>query len=267
MLCYSTGSLPNRPFKELCKIIKPSIFTGIELVILPEFLNQSSDFWKQTLHIFQENDLTIRNIHLGHLLLLNKQIYYPSICEENKTQREIKWNIILQCLKIAELLNAPHLTITSGIVNSNIPLQNQINLYYDFFEWLFSNYQGSVQLGVEQEPEHIIHSSSQLLELCQKFQGKIGANFDIGHSHVLGENISEMLNKLAPYIYNLHLEDIQDRTHKHLLFGEGNIPFDKIQNQLSQMCYQGDYTPDLYPFNQEYQKAIKSSEIFFKTFI
>ena len=267
MLCYSTSSLPPVSFTQITQILKSTIFKGIELVILPEWLNQPSQFWTQALHVFTQAKFEVRNIHVGYPLLASSIPHKPGIGDLDATERKKRWDIILKCFSIAETLNAKYLTITSGILSLDQSLEKQEKICYHFFEWILKHKPQSIQLGIEQEPEHIIHSSSQLLKLCKHFQGQVKVNFDIGHSAVLKENISKSIQSLFPYLYNLHLEDILNAKHQHLLFGDGDINFATIKNTLKDLNYQGDYTPDLYPFSQNYSKALIASESFLKNFI
>jgi sugar phosphate isomerase/epimerase len=63
---------------------------------------------------------------------------------------------------------------------------------------------------------------------------------------------------------NLHLEDIRGRVHAHKLYGDGDIDFEPVFRALREIGYHGDYTPDLYPFKDEPEKAMAASEAFLR---
>lgn len=121
-----------------------------------------------------------------------------------------------------------------------------------------------VVLLVEQEPEHVIHSAAQLAALSERFPGAVFANYDVGHGHVLGEDIGTAIRRLGPRLRNVHLEDIKGRVHKHLLYGEGDVDFAAVFAALRDIGYRGDYTPDLYPFKDDWKRAMEASVAFLK---
>jgi sugar phosphate isomerase/epimerase len=51
-------------------------------------------------------------------------------------------------------------------------------------------------------------------------------------------------------------------VHKHLLFGDGDVDFAAIFAALRAIGYQGDLTPDLYPFKNDSAKALRASAEF-----
>ncbi len=267
MLCYSTGSLPPfKDFQQLVDLLKDSPFSGIELVITPEFLTQwkDKDYWTKSLRTLLENGFCIRNIHMGFPTLLSSTPHSPGIGAKQSEQREQKLEAIKKSIEIAFFLEAPHFTVTTGMLDNLTPLHLQEKWVYDSMEIIVEMADHRLIVGIEQEPEHIIHSTEQLLTLCKKFKGKVKANFDIGHSQVLKENIEESLQSLFPYLYNLHFEDIKKNIHQHLLFGEGEIDFLPLFTLLKKLNYKGDMTPDLYPFTDQHVKALKASATFFK---
>ena len=107
MLCYSTGSLPDVSFSELFKIIKSTIFTGIEVVITPNWLSQWNDFdfWNKVYSDSVENGLTLRSVHMGHPFLVSNTPHHPGLACPNIEDREIKLKAILQSVEIAKKLN------------------------------------------------------------------------------------------------------------------------------------------------------------------
>jgi protein FrlC len=121
-----------------------------------------------------------------------------------------------------------------------------------------------IKLYVEQEPEHVIHSAAQMKALADEFPGKLLLNFDVGHSHVIAEDIGAVIRDLGPRLANIHLEDIQGRVHAHKLYGDGDVDFDAIFKALHDIGYRGDYTPDLYPFKDDHAHALKASEAFLR---
>jgi sugar phosphate isomerase/epimerase len=105
----------------------------------------------------------------------------------------------------------------------------------------------------------VIRKTRQLHQLCHAFPGDVFANFDVGHSFVAGEDPARAIRELGPHLSNIHLEDIKDRVHRHLLFGQGDVDFRAVFAALKEIGYTGDLTPDLYPFKNESRNALRAS--------
>jgi sugar phosphate isomerase/epimerase len=123
-----------------------------------------------------------------------------------------------------------------------------------------------VKVAIEQEPEHVIHRADQMLALCRAHEGEVFANYDAGHGAVAGEDPAAAVRLLGQYVSNLHLEDIKGTTHKHLMFGDGDIDFRSLFGTLREIGYSGDLTMDLYPFKDDHVFALKASAKFLKSF-
>ena len=76
-----------------------------------------------------------------------------------------------------------------------------------------------VLLLIEPEPELLIETADQFLELMQHIDSPaVGLNFDVGHFYCVGDEPAPTVQRLAPYIRHFHLEDIAaTRVHRHLI--------------------------------------------------
>ncbi len=266
MLCYSTGSLPDLPLDKVLDLYPQNIFPGVELVITPKMLERYNDhpYWEDIATYIKEKKLFLRSIHLGHPHLGSGTAHFPGLAATAKSESKDKLEIVLKCVEIANRLLPNKFTITTGLrVEDDIPMSAMMNLYVGI-DKILKKLNPAIKLTLEQEPEHVIHSTPQMLELCQRYEGELFLTFDVGHSQVLGEDIPQSLKALFPYLLNIHFEDIKNRVHQHLLFGDGDINFEDIFLALTEIGYGGDLTPDLYPFANQYQEAFRASETFFR---
>ncbi len=266
MHCYSTGSLPaGLSASQIAEILLPTVFRGIELVLTPEWLRQKGDesYWLGFRTELQARGFSVRNVHLGSPFLLGPQAHSPGLGSLIPEQRQLRIDAALAAMTIAKNLHCPFLTLTTGLPERGDKDVQEKNVYASL-QVLIDKRPKSVKIAIEQEPEHLIRSSKQLLNLCRTFEGEVFANFDVGHSHVLQENPAQAILELAPYLSNIHLEDIRDRVHQHLLFGAGNIDFLAIFGALRAIGYQGDLTPDLYPYCNQPEKGLTASQEFLR---
>ncbi|MDB5048286.1 MAG: sugar phosphate isomerase/epimerase [Fibrobacteres bacterium] len=262
MLCYSTGSLPDGlPLSQIADILTPTPFTGVELVITAEMLRRSGDarHWEIVRESFRSRGLVFRNVHMGAPHLMGPKPHWPGLSALDPHARAQKTDAAEKCLAIAFALECPHLTLTTGLTDSEAARGRQLEGFRSALAVLVRHKPKSVKIMIEQEPEHVVNTAEQLIALGRGFPGEVYANFDVGHSQVVGEDIGAAIRSLGPLLRNVHLEDIRGRVHAHKLYGDGDVDFDAIFAALHEIGYRGDYTPDLYPFKDTYASAIEAS--------
>jgi sugar phosphate isomerase/epimerase len=266
MLCYSTASLPDSlSLPAIAELLTGSPFTGVELTITPALLARASDkaYWEDVSATFREKGLAFRSVHLGAPHLLGPEPHRPGLSALDPQARARKAEACRACMGIAVALGAPYMTFTSGLTESEDLHARQEAAFREELAALTRAKPEGLTLLIEQEPEHVIRTAAQLEALGRDFPG-VGATFDVGHSAVMGEDIAAAIKLLGPMLRNLHLEDIRGRVHAHKLYGEGDIDFDPVFRALRAIGYHGDYTPDLYPFKDEPQRAMAAAEEFLR---
>ncbi|MBN1581716.1 MAG: sugar phosphate isomerase/epimerase, partial [Anaerolineae bacterium] len=75
---------------------------------------------------------------------------------------------------------------------------------------------------------------------------RLKVNLDIGHAQITDDDLIVSVRELGSAIAHLHLEDIKDRVHRHLPFGEGDIDFAALRQTLGDIKYTGPYVVDLF---------------------
>jgi sugar phosphate isomerase/epimerase len=104
-----------------------------------------------------------------------------------------------------------------------------------------------VTLAIEPEPLLVIGSSQDMLEMMQAVGSpRLKVNLDIGHAQITDDDLAASVRQMGSTIIHLHLEDIKDRVHRHLMFGEGNIDFCALRQALADVGYSGPYVADLF---------------------
>lgn len=265
MLCYSTASLPDRfTARDIAEALLPTPFRGVEYVVRPEDLPRAGDasYWRGFRLELETRGLPVRNVQLGHPHLLGPVAHAPGLSSLNPagpTGRKRRVEAARAAARIAEHLGSPFLTVTTGLPERDGDFAVQEACFRASLAELVAARPRGLQLAIEQEPEHVIRSAAQVRRECRAFEGAVFANYDVGHGAVLGEDPAEAVRLLGPYLSNLHLEDIKGRTHRHLMFGDGDIDFRSLFGALRDIRYAGDLTMDLYPFKDEWRWALRTS--------
>ena len=265
MLCYSTASLPDSfSPSQIAETLLPTPFRGLELVITPEHLRRAHEasYWLGFRTELEMRGLRIRNVQLGFPYLLGPVAHSPGLSSIDPVGRKHRIEATLTAARIAEKIGSGFLTVTTGLPERAGDFAWQEKLFFDSLSEIVSRRPQKIKVAIEQEPEHVIHRTDQLLFLCKSFEGEVFANFDVGHSFVAGEDLPKSIRALGRCLSNIHLEDIKGSVHKHLMYGDGDIDFRALFAALKGIGYQGDLTPDLYPFKNEPVKALRESAEF-----
>ena len=103
--------------------------------------------------------------------------------------------------------------------------------------------------------------------MIDRMQSKYhGANLDIGHSVVIGEQIPDAVKTLAGRIWNLHVEDLPGRKHYHMIPGQGNFDWQSLYYALTGIGYDRYLTVELYTHTEDPQTAANESYKFLNKF-
>ena len=109
--------------------------------------------------------------------------------------------------------------------------------------------------------EKFIETTDALAALLEEVDHpRLGANVDVGHAWCAGDDPAESIRRLGSRVKHLHLEDIRNRTHYHLIPGEGGeIDFAAIRQALDEVGYTGAAAVELYTYADEPDRAATES--------
>ena len=192
--------------------------------------------------------------------------FEPSLISPNERHRRDRQSLILATLLFAHDIGAANISITSGRCLAGMPperarkqLEESLKPVLDEAERL------KINIGIECEPGLFIEYATELREWIDRLGSKrLGANLDIGHSHVLGESIPDAIHLLGNRIWNLHVEDIPGRKHYHLVPGEGSIPWPEVREALRAIHFDRFATVELYTHTADPQRAAEKSIAFLR---
>lgn len=205
--------------------------------------------------------LKITNLNCFTLFAVG-DTYLPSWIEPEKERREIRIHHTQQCLRLADLLGARHISIPPGGPLDGMDRKRAAALFHEGLERVIPlAEQLDVKLLIEPEPDLLIERTSEFLPFIKEVRSEaVGLNFDIGHFFCVGEDPGEAFEELYPWVGHVHIEDIAvDRTHKHLIPGQGAIPFQSVFETMKRLEYAGDICLELYPYVEAPEAAGRES--------
>jgi sugar phosphate isomerase/epimerase len=254
-LAYSTNAFKRYSLNEAIRMIAEIGYEGIELLCdsphayPPIFQDKEIQSFKNQIAKFR---LVISNLNAFTLYSIS-DVYHPSWIEDDKVSRELRITHTINCIKLAKKIGAKNLSTEPG----GPVMGRKTNMKY--LEKLFIEglnrvvpiaEEENIKILIEPEPNLLLENSNQFLNFIENLStDNVGLNFDIGHFYCVGEDPSEIIYKLSEYIEHFHLADIaSNRTHNHLIPGEGSSNFRSVFKAIEGIGYRGFVTVELYPY-------------------
>ena len=209
------------------------------------------------------------NTAMGYFRPLPSSLTFePSLISPNEVHRQDRLRIIRQVMTLANRLGSPVVTITGGrpsdLTALGLPIDPPEALRQRLLDGLeevihMADLAG-VDVAFEPEPGQFIETTAQLKGLIDEVDHpRFGANLDVGHAWCAGDDPAESVRILGRRIRHLHLEDIKDRRHYHLIPGLGEIDFAAIVRALDAIGYAGAAAVELYTYADAPDRAAGES--------
>jgi len=268
-LAFSTNAYLKFSFSEAARRLATIGYRGIEIMAdVPHawpacLLEEQKQAIRQSLI---DNRLAISNINAFMMNAISdprQRYWHPSWIEPDRHYRQIRIDHTRRSLTLARELGAPCITTEpGGPVEAGASWSKALQLFVEGLKPVAEHAEEEgVLLLIEPEPELLIETADQFLELMQHIDSPaIGLNFDIGHFYCVGDEPAPTVQRLAPYIRHFHLEDIAaTRVHQHLIPGEGAIDFGSTFRAIKDINYQGWITIELYPYVDDPDNAARTA--------
>ncbi|HEY3998636.1 MAG TPA: sugar phosphate isomerase/epimerase family protein [Candidatus Xenobia bacterium] len=97
------------------------------------------------------------------------------------------------------------------------------------------------RLGMEFHPDMFLRTYDDFKRLKQDVGAvNFGLTLDVGHCECTeSTSTADIIRECLQDVFNIHLDDIDSRVHKHLMLGQGQIDFKEIFRVLSEVGYRG----------------------------
>lgn len=192
-------------------------------------------------------------------------LFEPCLTDPDPEIRGWRVDYTKKCIDLARVLGCPTVSITSGPIQpESTPEEGIESLKAALMEIIAHAEEMNVKIGLEYEPGLLIESGSELSCLINEIGSEfLGANLDLGHSHLLGEDAESTVKLLQGRIFHVHIEDIKGRKHLHLIPGTGDMDFKKLLS-LFEKSYMGFITVELYPNSHKPEEAARKTLEFLK---
>jgi len=240
---YNTNGFAHHKLDEALEIIAGCGYRGVALTLdnhhCNPFTTEPAD-WEKLRQTLEKFNLRVV-IETGARYLLNpEQKHYPTLVSSEG--RQIRIEFLRRANDIAAALNAECMSFWSGTPEEGVTEQKA-------WDWLVTGCiqltehakRRGVQLAFEPEPGMLVDDMAKF-EVLKKHitSARFGLTLDIGHVFCTESTpFRQVYGKFSNLIRNIHIEDVRDRKHEHLMFGDGELDFVAILRALSDNKYSG----------------------------
>jgi sugar phosphate isomerase/epimerase len=250
---YSTNAFVKFTLPEAIKKIAGLGFKAVEIMADRPHL-YPPDFGGNDLarlkDVLNETGLAVTNLNSFTLFAVG-DTYLPSWIEPEKERRKTRIRHTRACLKIADYLGCKNISVPPGGPLDGISRKIAMVRFYRGLEKVVPLAESlGVKILVEPEPRLLLENTREFLAFIKDIRSSaVGINFDIGHFFCAGEDPAKAFETLFQWVGHVHIEDIApNRSHNHLIAGQGAIAFPEVFKTMARLGYQGDISLELYPY-------------------
>ncbi len=257
-LAYSTNAFTRTDLSTALRAIARIGYPGAELLcdrphwFATEVGEEQADAIGQ---LIADLGLTISNLNANtangyYTPAPPENVFEPALSNADPELRRWRQDYTIACLQLAARIQAPCVSVTSGHPTPGVEPERALDWFVDSLERVCDEAaKYNVRVGIEYEPGLLVERASELVEVLERVGSPdLGANLDIGHSYLDGEDPQRTIDLLRGRIWNVHVEDIRDRKHFHRVPGDGDLPFAEYFTALRNAGYDGKLTVELYSY-------------------
>ncbi|MCA1961643.1 MAG: sugar phosphate isomerase/epimerase [Desulfomonile sp.] len=268
-LSFSTNAFVNLSVFDAVETIAGIGYEGVELLAdIPHLYADSvtvSDL-DNLKRILDRTGVSVANINANTAIgFYGRQfwepLFEPSLANPAPALRQWRIGYSKKCIDLAEALGAPCVSLTSGRPVPGSSPDESLRFLQESLQTLLGYAEDkSIRIGIEYEPGLLVERYEELAALIETLGSPyLGANLDLGHSHVLGEDVESVIAGLSLRIFHVHIEDIRGRKHYHLVPGTGEMDFVALFDALARHGYDGFATVELYTYPHRAEAAAREA--------
>lgn len=182
-------------------------------------------------------------IETGARFLLDPRVKHePTLMTLDSEKRALRIDFLCRCVDVARRLGSDCVSIWSGTLRQEMPEDQAFSLLLDGLQRVLEYAtRQNIPLGFEPEPGMFIDTMDRFDRLSRSLDTPyFKLTLDVGHLHCMGETpIRRYIDLFGDRITNVHVEDMCQGVHEHLMFGDGEMDFPPILEALAQARYQG----------------------------
>jgi sugar phosphate isomerase/epimerase len=271
LLGYNTNGFSHHDLLDAVDLLAELGYGGIAITIDHGVLSPMNDSHQAQIEALRDRleKYDMRSvIETGARYLLDPtHKHEPTLISPDPQLRIEFYKYAIQC---AEVLGSDCVSIWSGAIRDGIaPAEAFERLAARLPEILDFAAEKNIPLAFEPEPGMLIDSTAAFERLLERVDHPyLWLTLDIGHLQCQGETpIAEVIQRFAPRLANVHLEDMRQGVHEHLMFGEGEIDFPPVLQALAESGYTNGLYVELSRHSHEAPEAVKHAMAFLNNMV
>lgn len=278
-LAFSTNAFTRFSLVEAIELIGRAGYAGIEILADEPHaypLRIDAELTRNVVAALSRANLSVSNINanctFGYWRDAPPEPFFePSLISPNRAHRLDRISMIRRTLEFARDIGAKNVSITSGKLLPGMPPTKAVDQLSESLRRVLDDAESfGIDIGIELEPGLYLEWVDELVDWIDRMNSpRLGANLDVGHCQVIGEDGPAMVRKLRGRIWNCHIEGMAGRKHYHLVPGDEIDTFDwrGFFDALRETSYDRFATVELYTMPDRPNEAAAESLAFLKGFI
>lgn len=244
-LGYHTCGLPQEtPIVEHIATLHELGYEGVELALDRKQLHpheHGAELFREVRRELERTGLRAV-LGVGGRYILSDQRHHPGAVSKEASDR-LRWlDFAKQAVTLAGELDCECVMIHSGYSPAGVDGQQAWGWMLEALEALVRLAERADQrLALEWHPDMFVRTAADCERARQQLDSPVlGYTVDVGHAHCTeDEPLGDVIRRLAPHTFHVHLEDMRDRVHKHLPLGQGQIDFVDVFKAFDESCFGG----------------------------
>lgn len=172
----------------------------------------------------------------------------------------LRWQRALRAVELTPAFGCEVLIVNSPRPGSEAPDDLARQFHRQLAHQLARASALGVTLALEPEPGLLVDGCTQMQALLERMgSNALGVNLDVGHAALTEPDVSGAIALLGGHIVAVHVEDIADGVHRHLVPGTGEMDLAAILGALRAAGFCGWLTVDLFDIADAPDQAARAS--------
>ncbi len=184
-------------------------------------------------------------IETGARYLLDaRRKHFPTLLEDGADERGRRVDFLRRCIDLAVELDAGVVSLWAGVAPTGVAGEEPWDRLCDGVRRVLAHARESgVVIGFEPEPGMFVERPAGYFELCERLGAdgdELGLCLDVGHLLCTGDlPVGDVIARCADRLVQVHLDDVAQGVHEHLMFGNGDLDLREALNALLEAGYDG----------------------------
>ena len=241
---YGTNGFANHRLEDALRIIADLGYEGVALTLDHHHLDPFAPALARRIGVvsalLDRLGLAVV-VETGARYLLNPWHKHAPTLLEEEPERRVEY--LRLAVRVGADLGAQAVSCWSGIKPPGLPAATARERLVRGCAAIIDDAEAArIPLGFEPEPGMLVQTLDDWFALRDALGApdRFGLTLDVGHCRCIEpEPVPACVDRAAPYLVNVQIDDMRRGVHEHLEFGDGDIDFPPVLRALADSGYRG----------------------------